>query len=82
MYVSIFRYIFKYTNVYFGKGEIMYTFFTHILSIIAYNFFSRALVNKLIKLHKHKHKIYIINAINCLKLRQIENLVLKSGANK
>jgi len=57
----------------FVKGKIIYTFlYTQI--IYAHNFISRALVNKMIHL---QHKIYIINVMNCLILRQIEHLVLK-----
>jgi len=50
-------------------------FFIHKLSILAYNFKSRALINKMIKL---QHKIYIIKVMNSLILTQIEHSVLKS----
>jgi len=57
------------------KGRYFIHFVIHKLSIIAYNFKSRALANKMIKL---QHKIYIITVMNCFILRQIEHLVLKS----
>jgi len=62
----------------FVKGRLFIHLFTHTLSIIAYNFKSRALVNKMIKLQR---KICIINVMNCLIMRQIENSGLKSGAD-
>jgi len=62
----------------FVKGRYFIHFFKHTLSIIAYNFKIRFLINKMIKL---QHKICIRNVMNCLIQRQIENSVLKSGAD-